>query len=282
MNWEEYQAIDRMNPSTLVNGCRSMLALRHAIERQDEDDDAGKYVLGSCTHALLLEPYEFGSRFAVMPDFKLDPKNVDAKGEPSRHTTKWVREQQAQWRERNAGKEMVEARQLEKAKAMAAAIRGHRTASMWLEVSKTEQTLLGEICGVPMKGRVDVINDSAILDVKTTASVSPTAFGNTVARLRYVFREAIYRELDYQTSGRRKDVYFIAVEDAAPWDVVVYQVPEVALDAAFRDVTDVLLRYQKSMESGEWPGVDRGEDYVQLVIPNWAMPEEEALEWGEV
>lgn len=73
--WNEYTRIERMNPSTLVAGIKSM---RHLFIRMrdgfGEPSDPMRF--GTGLHALLLESEDFESRFCVMPDFHKDEGNT--------------------------------------------------------------------------------------------------------------------------------------------------------------------------------------------------------------
>lgn len=277
--WEEYRALKGLNGSVLVHGLDSMHALKKAMLRK-EDESSDKMTLGSVAHVLLFEPDYLDERFAVLPDFKNDSHNVDAKGNKSTSAnTKWVKEQTKLFVEENAGRDIVKAYDLETAKEMILALRRKKVVEMWLTASQKEVTLAGEIEGELVKGRVDMLNMSAICDLKTTGNISPRLFGATVARMRYAFKMSIYRELARQSGFRNLAVYLIAVEQDRDPDVAVYTVPDEYLDRAFENVVRVIKQYKAAARSGVWPGVDGGEDYLPLAIPNWDMPDDEVLEF---
>lgn len=277
----EYAQIPRMNPSTLVYGLKSMRRLKRVIDNGGvTKTDA--MILGGGVHCLLLEPDEFEARFAVMPDFHLEEGNVTGKGVKSESKgTTYYKQRAAAFIAANSDKEIIERAEYDKALYMIECIRAKPAATMWIDQCKKEVVVTGEICGVPMKGRLDLLDVSSatILDVKTTNSAAPFAFGRTFANLNYGMRMAIYRELVRQQIGRTCSVYMIAQEDRDDFDTVVYEVPDVVLDNAMPLVEATLTKYKSCLKSGEWPGVDGGEDYVQLVVPQWAMSDE--LDWGD-
>jgi hypothetical protein len=48
-------------------------------------------------------------------------------------------------------------------------------------------------------------------------------------------------------------------------------------------VRSVLADYKHAVETGVWYGVDRGSDEVPVLVPNWAMDEDEqGLDWSGV
>ena len=74
-------------------------------------------------------------------------------------------------------------------------------------------------------------------------------------------------------------VYIIAAEKTPPFDCVVYEVPQQALDVGRGVFEDRLMRVAKCRESGKWPGA--GEGIETLELPNWVF-EDEALDWSEM
>ena len=73
--WADYVQVKKMNASTAVKGCRSMLSLHNCIIGGYQEETQPMR-MGSGTHCLLLEPKEFEKRFCVMPDFHLHENNM--------------------------------------------------------------------------------------------------------------------------------------------------------------------------------------------------------------
>ncbi len=279
--FDEYRELDLMNASVLVKGRKSMKELRHAKEVGFVATDKMRF--GSGVHCLLLEPEQFDATYAVVPDFHLDRGNLTKDGEQSTSkATKYVKAKVAEFKEANKDKEFLPHEDVEKAKRMIEAIRNHPSANMWFEDSKKEVTILGEIEGLRFKGRIDLFG-RAIVDLKNTNNASPFAFGGIFARLRYDMRLAIYRELARQHDGKVRDVYIIAQEDSEPFDTVVYPIQSPVLDNAIDQVKGLVREYKKCVATDEWPGIDKGEDYVELHLPQWFYGEdqEDGLDWSD-
>lgn len=284
MSWDSYRKVLAMNPSTLVHGLKSMLHLKHAIYDAEDEETAAKQK-GSVVHALLLEPEEFESTYKVMPDFKNDENNVDSKGNRSRSAaTTWCKKQVEYFKQgaENEGYSVVSEAMFRDCQRMRRAVQANDCARMWMEISDKEQSLLGQIADIPCKGRVDLINDHAILDVKSTDSADQYDFGRRCAQLHYVMKMAMYQELARLEDGKTRNCYFIVVESKAPFDVAVYEIPDDALIDGLDKVKRTLKKYADAKLSGVWPGVSGGVDPQPLFIPNWAMPEDSGLEWAEV
>jgi exodeoxyribonuclease VIII len=289
-NFAAYQSIDRMNASTIVHGLHSMLRLHNRIKSGGDEDPTISKELGTTTHVLLLEPEEFERRFVVMPDFHLDPNNLRKaknKNEPEedRRTdskaTTYYGQRVRDFLAANVGRSVVPREMFDKCLHAIEAIRSHHSAPKYLEGAHTEQQLLGEICGIPFKGRADIVGKGFLCDLKTTSNASPYAFGRSAANLNYDFQLAIYWELYRQEYGEFPEVKIIVQEVGGDYDTCVTNVPDIVLENAVYDVHRVCKDYLQCMESGVWPGVDKGKAEVDLYVPNWKMRDDD-FDWGTV
>lgn len=280
ISWDEYCQIQRMNGSTLVKGYKSMLSLRNCMTR-GVVRNTEKMRFGNKLHCLLLEPDRFESEHVVMPDYKSDPRNLTKGGDRSFSRTGWVKEQEEQFGKDNAGREIITRQDYDRALAMIEAVRTKQKAVEWLREGQKEITVLGRISDIDFKGRVDILTDSAIVDLKATGDVGQQKFGRVSANFRYAEKLAIYRELVRQATGETLDVWVIAQEDGGDFDTVIYRYPEALLDYAMKGVQAVLWCYKQGLEHDYWPGADGGKEYLEIFVPNWAMPEDEALDWSD-
>lgn len=270
-----YDDIDRMNGSTLVHGMKSMRALKRAIEFGYKSTPAMTF--GTQYHALILEPEEFKRKYAVMPAFKRDPNNVDAKGNPSTNAnTSWVKKRKAQFFSdcQTEGVEVIEQDDFDRALEMVESIYEHGFARDLIRGSQREVTVEGVISGVPMKGRIDLLQDGVIADVKGTQNAENEPFSNKMMNLNTLFKLSIHRELAQQQGARINRCYLIAVESSGHFETAVYEVPLIALDNALEDVVLTLDRYKRAKKTGKWPGIQGGmSNPPSLSIPDWAMGE---------
>lgn len=292
IGWDEYVALDAMNGSTLAHGKRSMRHLKHAIDSGFEPTPP--MMLGTATHALLLEPEAFESRFVVMPPFHEDAENMRAAknksetDEDRRTTSKATRYYKTKAAEfyRDAehdGLDVVTQDQYNLALAMIKSIRSKRSAELWLSdsASRFEVTVFGQIEGVRMKGRLDVLHPSAIVDIKTAADCRPMPFGKSAWNLHYPMKQAIHRELTRQMVGFNPDVYYVPVESSAPHDVNVQEVPEAVLDQELEEARRLLRDYKDCLHFGTWPGCDKGKDSIDFYTPDYCMKDSHSIEGWE-
>jgi len=240
--------------------------------------------IGTGNHALLLEPEAFESRFVVVPDFHLDADNLRAakrKDEPieDRRTdskaTSYVKQKVAEFAALNRGKSSIGESEYQSCLRSIESIRSRPKMRQLVESSSKEVTVLGEIQGVNFKGRIDLLNTETICDLKNTANVEKRAFGRVFANLKYAFKLSIYRELVRQSTGRTLEVSIICQELSGDFDNTLVPVPSIVLDDAYDQVLRVVGDYRDALANDYWPGVDGGQDYYELYVPQWAMEDNE-------
>jgi hypothetical protein len=281
-----------MNPSTIVHGLRSMKRLKRAID-EGFTEETNAMRIGTGNHALLLEPEEFENRFVVVPDFHFDVANLRAakrKDEPieDRRTdsraTSYVKQKVAEFAAMNRGKSFIGESEYQSCLRSIESIRSRPAMRQLVDSSSKEVTVLGEIQGVEFKGRIDLLNAETICDLKNTANVEKRAFGRVFANLKYAFKLSIYRELVRQSTGRILEVSIICQELSGDFDNTLVPVPSIVLDDAYDQVQQVVSKYRDAEENDYWPGVDGGQDYYELYVPQWAMEDNEdvALDWSGV
>lgn len=285
IDFDTYKAIGRMNASTLVHGDKSMRSLFRAINGKSKAA-TNAMQFGNKYHTLILEPEEFEDSFVVMPDFSTMPQNVTSKGDPSTSwATSFCKDSVADFNFQADldGKQVITQAEYDKAMEMLQSIVSTPRAVEIIRSSRRELTLFCEIDDVPMKCRIDLCGKS-LADLKGTNDATPSKFGRTCANMRYDFKMAIYREAFKQNFSYVPKVELIAVETQGDFDCVVYPMPEEILDAGFVRVRNVIRQYKECLDSGVWPGIDRGRRTVDLAWPVWGLPEEDSddgLDWGD-
>ena len=287
--WADYVQVPRMNASTLVAGCQSMLSLHNRInEGFQEETNAMR--MGSGAHALLLEPQEFEKRFCVMPEFHLSPQNLreprnKMESDEDRRTdskaTKFYKREVAAFVADNPDKTILGRTQYDQCLRAIESIWDRPKMRELVESSAKEVTVYGEICGVECKGRLDLLNKTTIADLKTTPNVHKRKFGRIFSDLNYDFKLAFYQRLVQQNlGGELFEVHLITQELSGDFDNALVPVPQIVLDNAWTKVVEVMKDYKRCLETNRWPGVDGGKDYYELEIPNWAMDGDEEFDWS--
>lgn len=264
LSWDEYRAVRRVNPSTIVYGMESRKHLLYAMTGPGIEA-TNDMRLGTGIHALTLEPHTFKRDFAVIPPFHLDPENCTQNGKESKATTtNYCQSKIREFLEANPGKTVLTDEQYRRALKAVIALHENPRASELVKSSIPEVTVTGVIEGIRFKGRIDLLQTDTIGDIKTTVTCDPFQFSRQFRNLRYCHKLAIYRELVRQSLDRVLPVEIIAQEKRAPFDVVVFPIPEDKLDEAFEEVRSTVLDYRLAMETDHWPGRDGGLSFVEL------------------
>lgn len=125
-----------------------------------------------------------------------------------------------------------------------------------LKEGQNEQSIIwtDEATGVRCKIRPDNENQFCLLDLKTTDDARPYAFVRNSVRMMYDMQAAMYQEGVYATTGEKKDFYFIAVEDEAPYSTWVHQASSGMIASGMEKFRKALNAYKTCLETGEYPG----------------------------
>lgn len=118
-----------------------------------------------------------------------------------------------------------------------------------------QKVVTGEICGHKFKGRIDVLGDGFITDLKTVESVNRRYYNegywDFVGWWGYDLQGAIYQELVHQMTGERLPFYIAALSKQSPCDIDLIQVPQDRLDEAMARITPDVLDHIERLKSGE-------------------------------
>jgi len=263
MGWTDYWKYPAMHCSMLKEAQISMRHLKQAWEVPSEDTDAKRF--GRLMHATLFEPATVEDRYRVW-----DTSNG------SRRT--------------NAYKAFAAEAQLDGCEvvlssgphslgtAMAAAehFLAHPHVRSLIASGRAEQTVLATDEGIQCIGQIDWISGSqhVLVDLKTTAQITPQLFGNSFFNFNYHLQLGMYRRWLNRVTGSHWPVQVIVLESHPPYDVWVSQpLPDAALDEGVDRGLRLLKKIRQAIAADAWPGVDEGE-LVPLPIPYWAMQEE--------
>ncbi len=118
-----------------------------------------------------------------------------------------------------------------------------------------QKVVTGEIHGHKFKGRIDVLGDKFITDLKTVENVNRRYYNegywDFIGWWGYDLQGAVYQELVYQTTGNRWPFYIAALSKQVPCDIDLLQVPQDRLDEAMGRVTKESLDRIAALKSGE-------------------------------
>ncbi len=260
----DYGTVPGVNFSTLKHMAKSPLAYRHAVDNPRADTASLR--LGRYVHALVFEPQNVDASYAVYEHGARRGKVWDA------------------YSDLYADKTILTESEARPARDMAAAVRAHPLVRPYLDapdgVFEEVITWVDPYTRIACKARLDwhIKSLGVLVDLKTTRSIEMRAFGADVARYEYHCQLAHYANgLDIARGWMPRRQLFVAVEKAAPHDVLVGVVDEQAKDLARNAVSDLLGRVAECRASSAWPGRYAEEQTVQL--PGWVFGGEPEIEF---
>ena len=219
---------------------------------QIKREETRALVIGTLCHLAVLEPDKLATAFALRPD-GLDLRTKDGKA----------------WKEAQGDKPILDGEEAAMLDGMSAAVAAHPVARQLLEGSKREVSLFSDHrTGLKLKGRIDVLGEGFVADVKTAAEGDAANFAAAVFRYNYHVQAAMYCQL----AGVER-FSFIAVEKVAPFAVAVYTLSPKALQVGLNSLNYALDTIALCTDAGLWPAYSLDEQTLDL--PAWAYKQAE-------
>ena len=219
---------------------------------QIKREETRALVIGTLCHLAVLEPDKLATAFALRPD-GLDLRTKDGKV----------------WKQAQGDKPILDGEEAAMLDGMSAAVAAHPVARKLLDGSKREVSLFSDHrTGLKLKGRIDVLGEGFVADVKTAAEGDSANFAAAVFRYNYHVQAAMYCQL----AGVEK-FSFIAVEKVAPFAVAVYTLSPKALQVGLNSLNYALDTIALCTDAGLWPAYSFDEQTLDL--PAWAYKQAE-------
>ena len=183
---------------------------------------------GRAFHLAILEPEVFPTQVAIY-----DGKTKRGKA--------WD-----EFSELNKDKDIITEIEFECIKGMENAFFGNEDIVKLL-VGKKEVPMVWEdsLSSVKCKGKVDIINNDIIVDIKTTQDASFEGFRRSAYKYGYN-RQASY----YLDGFEAKEFIFVVIEKKAPYNIGVYHCSNDFIDSGGEEYTSLLMEYKKYFIDG--------------------------------
>jgi len=227
-----------------------------------DDGDSPALAFGRALHSAVLTPDLYAREYAVEPDF----------GDCRRAANKAARDE---WRAANAGRESVSADAAATIRAMEASLLAHPLGRRLLQLPgecEATRRWVDPNTGVRCKARIDKwieAHGGVVLDLKSTQSASPEAFGKSAATYGYHVQAAHYlAATEGRPEGPARAFVLLCVEKTPPYAVAVYQLDADALTLGAELRAEALDVLAQCVESGRWPGFEP--KITTLALPGWA------------
>lgn len=262
--YEEYRAMPGLNISTLKVIDHSP---KHFRYRQQNPQKSRAMALGHAAHVAVLEPER-------MPEFAVWDRRSEKTGNLSPRTGQHWEAFQIQ----NHGREIITEDEYNEALEIQREVRSNKDAMQFLDVGEPEVSMQWTVRGRPCKGRADWLKpdgDAAILvGLKTSRDPRLYQFSNQIARsLNYHLQWAWYYDgFEFVTGKRPTKVVEIVVENAPPYDVIVYEIPDEVIQQGRDDYMRLLEKLEECERENYWPGAAPG--VVLFSLPEWKYSDE--------
>lgn len=270
----------QLNWSTLKYMAVSPALLRWRVDHPRPETDALR--LGRAIHCAVLEPKEFPKRW-IVPNKCGTPKKSGGKCE-----NPGVLLHRGWWYCRVKGHAPIEAKSVddvpegievltqegfELAKLCGDNVLKHKLAAKTLAGGKYEESIEWEdpTTGIACRGRLDCLQPQEVVDLKSTRKETPREIEVEFARLLHHGQIAWYHDGAIAAGLIPKDApnpLIVVVTNVEPYDVAVFCIPDVTLEAGRRLYRDLIRRYANCQAAELWPGI--GPDLLGLELPPWA------------
>lgn len=307
MSEEVYRGATAWNWSTLRYGVDTMSKVKWAADHPDEIEDTDDKLLGRCFDIVHLQPEQVSDRIIVPPltypkedtSGKGDKKVTKIKDKPWSNNAKYCRA----WNEkqREAGKEIIRAKDLKRAKAMAESLNSVQGVRDMIDGALIQVPIFwrdGEApdvnkgtTGLICKAKLDVYKNGIVGDDKKVAkSAAWESFSGHVLAYRIYAQMAFYLDgvnsllkLSGQERPKTQFVRLMVVEDHAPYDAAVYDLHDnvnsgshLWLQAGREKWHGILQQVAHCLKTGKWPGHNSENpesvtEAVPLEPPEWAV-----------
>lgn len=287
MEYEDYKLREGLNQSSLKQILVSPAHYHHQIFIERAETKAMQ--AGTAIHMAILEPARFESEYLVLKkpdgaietveDIKAALKTAGAPttgrkeelvlrlAEVAPEIIFWPAEAERLAKE---GKRLVTEEQMRTFRGVANAVRAHPAAKRLLRICSTEVSLFWDMEGERCKARVDGMTPHCIFDLKKTQDASASEFAKTCAKYGYAFQAAFYRAGYRELTGDDIPFVFIAVEEAAPHGVAVYEPDEDFLEFGEVQFKRAIETLQRCRETQRFPGYQSDGLIEKLSLPKWA------------
>ena len=249
----EMEGIEYMSASRLKELAESPRHYEWKYILGNRADDTPAKILGKLTHWALLSPFEFLNRYIIKPEF-------EGKG---------MKERKQEWEKALPANAIVLTKdQAEKISQMITALNSHPRASKLLNNGTPEVHTfyqdheLKDENGVPFLwyGVLDLLRSGNwVVEVKTTRSARKRDFIRDYFKLGYHLQAWKYRRQVHGITGTMPNMACVAVENAAPYTVQIFELRPALFEQANYEVTLALESFRECRKSGYWHGYSQEE-----------------------
>lgn len=223
--------------------------------RKNPHEPTPAMITGTIVHTAILEPEQFLDTHVAMPECD--------------RRTKAGKEFYEKFVIENSGKTVMDNKTYHQVFGMIGSVMAHPSAKEVLQKNHNELTFIGELNGVKVRCRPDILRDGRLLaDLKTTDDASFRGFQKSIANFNYHRQAAYYCDIVSQVTGEKYDTFtFIAVEKSPPYAVQVFVLDEASLEKGREEYERGLAIYRECLLTNKWPAYPI--EAQPMNLPSW-------------
>jgi exodeoxyribonuclease VIII len=233
----------------------------------EADAKSKAMILGSLIDCLVLEPLLFSKYFAMQPATYESKKDGVKPWNANSLTCKKIKHDIE-----DSGKQIITEIDFQKAKQIAEAVNTHVSASEIIAKTKKQVSLVWQDSdtGVLCKGRLDMMCDEHLDDLKSTMDACPAGFSRSIESFGYHIQGAFYSDGYAALTGNVQLPYnIIAAETESPFCVATYALEPDTLLIGRAIYKKALKKYKECKDLNNWPGYS---DFIEPIdVPPWAI-----------
>lgn len=217
-----------------------------------EDKDTPAKQFGRWQHRFILEPETMENAFHMKPE-----------------GMSFATKEGKAWKAEHSDRSIIDADDFGALVGIRDAVWAHPVAGAILKSGEMERSLFAEDeFGTLRKGRLDIIRGNVIADLKTIECASEGDLEAAIWDRRYFCQGYWYLRLAELCDIPKESFVLIFVEKSPPYDVVVRELDDSAIEAGRIMMEHDARIYRECMASGVWPGRDR--EVKTIGLPEWA------------
>lgn len=252
--FSDYLKIDAVSKSDLDLINRSPMHYKYFKEHPKEPTQAME--LGRMVHMLVLQPEEFYLFYFVLPE--------EVKVRRGKEFEKI--------KEENEGKTILTSNQFKEALEIKETVMRNPVAKEIIDQSKHKEVSIEheDFSGLKRKGRLDILYNNTIYDLKTTSDCSIDEFMKTIYKYRYHVQAAYYLDLleenDHPTLKANQFGFIVVETKEKPYKCTVYhQLSKQAVEIGRANYNQNIELLKECLETDVWvPNVQ--DEYKEISI----------------
>lgn len=238
--------------------------------------------LGELTHAMILEPHEFNTRYVFPIELEEMPPAVLLKDvgkemfEQVKAARKEVQDRNNEAKESfkamSDGREVITMDMYNQAKALADSVWRNDVAESLFKGVKVEQSIYftHEATGLQVKVRPDAWIGSVVTDLKTCVDASYRAFERAAYGSGYFLQAAMIHEALKSLGIKMEKFVFFCVEKTGALATVYYPLDDDALDYGINQFNQLMEMFAWCLQKNQWDSYEP----QHLYLPGYAKYED--------